>query len=45
ASSSLLDRVEQNFPPATAVALEIDEGGRAHYDGLFFVKDLGGAGD
>jgi phosphohistidine phosphatase len=45
ASASVLERVEQNFPPATAVAFEIDEGGRAHYDGLFFAKDLGGAGD
>jgi phosphohistidine phosphatase len=44
-SASVLDKVEQSFPPATAVAFEIDDGGRAHYDGLFFVKDLGGAGD
>jgi phosphohistidine phosphatase len=45
ASGGVLDKVEQSFPPATAVAFEIDAGGRAHYDGLFFAKDLGGVGD
>lgn len=44
-SGGVLDRVEQNFPPATAVAFEIDAGGRARYDGMFFAKDLGGVGD
>jgi phosphohistidine phosphatase len=45
ASGAVLDKVEQSFPPSTAVVFEIDEGGRAHYDGMFFAKDLGGAGD
>jgi phosphohistidine phosphatase len=45
AAPSVIDKVQASFPPATAVAFQIDEGGRAHYDGLFLVKALGGAGD
>lgn len=45
ASASVIDKIQQGFPPATATAFAIDEGGRAHYDGLFLARALGGAGD
>lgn len=45
ASGSVIDKVQHGFPPASACAFTIDEGGRAHYDGLFLAKSLGGVGD
>ena len=45
AAPSVIDKVQGGFPPATAAAFQIDEGGRAHYDGLFLVRALGGGGD
>lgn len=45
AAPSVIDKVQAGFPPSTAAAFQIDEGGRAHYDGLFLARALGGAGD
>jgi len=44
ASASVIDRVDNRFPTATAVAFLIDEAGRANYDGLFMAGELGGGG-
>ena len=45
ASPAIINRIDQGFPPSSAIAFAVDEGGRAHYDGLFLARELGGAGD
>jgi phosphohistidine phosphatase len=45
ASASEVKRVAARFPTATAVALDIDEAGRASLDGLFLAKEHGGEGE
>jgi phosphohistidine phosphatase len=44
ASAATIDKVDNRFPTATAVAYQIDEAGRACYDGLFLAAELGGGG-
>ena len=45
AANAEIERVAARFPTATAVVYDIDDAGRAHLDGLFLAKDLGGEGD
>jgi len=42
ASAAEIERVAAGFPTATAVALRIDDAGRARFDGLFNPKDYAG---
>jgi len=45
ASNAEIERVASQFPTATAAVYEIDPAGRAHLDGFFLAKELGGEGD
>lgn len=45
AGSRTISTAGGRFPPATAAAFLIDEGGRPSYDGLFYVADHGGGGE
>jgi phosphohistidine phosphatase len=42
ASASQIGKLQQGFPTATAAVFEIDEAGRAAYDGFFTPKAYGG---
>ncbi len=44
APPSIQARFERGFPTATAAVFEIDEAGRATYDGLFLAAEHGGGG-
>lgn len=44
APPSVSARFDHGFPTATAAVFQLDEAGRAHYDGLFLVAEHGGRG-
>ena len=44
APPSVIARLERGYPTSTALALAIDEAGRASYDGLYLVAEHGGGG-
>jgi phosphohistidine phosphatase len=44
APPSVVAKVGDGFPTATAIAFTVDAAGRHHYDGVFYAKDHGGGG-
>ena len=44
AAAGVLRRFDRGFPTASAAVFDVDEAGRAHYDGLFLAAEHGGGG-